>query len=114
MLKIRLQRVGRKNDPSFRIVVTERTTAAKKPGSFLEILGNYDPRKDAHTIDAARVKYWMERGAQSSGTVHNLLITAKIISGKKRNVLPKKTVPIKVEETPIATPVVPVEAEEAV
>ncbi len=98
MLKIRLQRVGRKNDPSFRVVVTEHSTAAKKPGSFLEILGNYDPRKDVHTIDADRVTYWMGRGAQTSGTVHNLLITAKIISDKKRNVLPKKTVPVKVEE----------------
>jgi len=123
MLKIRLQRVGRKNDPSFRVVVTERTTAAKKPGSFLEILGNYDPRKDVHSIDAARVKYWMERGAQASGTVHNLLITAGIISDKKRNVLPKKTVPTKVvEEAPapakVAEPSVeepaPVEAEETV
>ncbi|HBB65686.1 MAG TPA: 30S ribosomal protein S16 [Candidatus Vogelbacteria bacterium] len=98
MLKIRLQRVGRKNDPSFRIVVAEHTTAAKKPGSFLEVLGNYDPRRDTRTINAARVKHWMERGAQVSGTVHNLLITEKIISGEKRNVLPRKTVPTKQEE----------------
>ncbi len=112
MLKIRLQRVGRKNDPSFRVVVTEHSTAAKKPGSFLEILGNYDPRKDVHTINADRVKYWMERGAQASGTVHNLLITAGIISGKKINILPKKTVPVKVEEAaPAPAPVVEAEAE---
>lgn len=119
MLKIRLQRVGRKNDPSFRVVVTEHSTAAKKPGSFLEILGSYDPRKDVHTIHADRVKYWIERGAQLSGTVHNLLITAGIISGKKINILPKKTVLVKVEEAaPAVTPItgdsveVPAETEE--
>lgn len=95
MLKIRLQRVGRKNDPSFRVIVTEHTTAAKKPGSFQEVLGSYDPRKDKHELKVERVKYWMERGAQVSGTVHNLLITAGVTSGKKVNVLPKKTVPAK-------------------
>ena len=97
MLKIRLQRVGRKNDPSFRVIVTEHTTAAKKPGSFQEVLGSYDPRKDTHELKVERVKYWMERGAQTSGTVHNLLINAGVITGKKVNVLPKKTVPAKEE-----------------
>ena|SRR3989344_9180514 len=97
MLKIRLQRVGRKNDPSFRVIVTEHTTAAKKPGSFQEVLGSYDPRKNTHEIKADRVKYWIEHGAQVSGTVHNLLITTGIITGKKINVLPKKTVPAKEE-----------------
>ena len=97
MLKIRLQRVGRKNDPSFRVIVTEHTTAAKKPGSFQEVLGSYDPRKDKHELNIERVKYWMGCGAQVSSTVHNLLITAGVMSGKKINVLPKKTVPAKEE-----------------
>jgi len=97
MLKIRLQRVGRKNDPSFRVVVTEHTTAAKKPGSFQEVLGSYDPRKDTNELKVERIKFWMERGAQASGTVHNLLIKAGVITGKKINVLPKKTVPAKEE-----------------
>lgn len=97
MLKIRLQRVGRKNDPSFRVIVTEHSTAAKKPGSFQEVLGSYDPRKDTHELKVERVKYWMERGAQASGTVHNLLLNAGVITGKKINILPKKTVPAKEE-----------------
>lgn len=100
MLKIRLQRVGRKNDPSFRVVVTESTTAAKKPGTFQEVVGHYDPRKDTHTLNADRIKYWMGMGAQVSGTVHNLLITAGVLSGKKVNVLPKKTPIQKEESTP--------------
>jgi len=43
MLTIRLIRVGKKNAPSFRVVLTEKTAAAKS-GSFLEILGHYNPR----------------------------------------------------------------------
>ena len=95
MLKIRLQRVGRKNDASFRVVVTESQNAAKG-GNFLEILGSYDPKKNTRTIDGDRVKYWISVGAQPSNTVHNLLISEKIIEGKKVNVLSKKS-PIKKE-----------------
>lgn len=109
MLKIRLQRVGRKNDPSFRVIVTEHTTAAKKPGSFQEVLGNYDPRKDSVTLKAERISYWMSRGAQVSGTVHNLLINEKIIEGKKVNVLPKKTVAAKEPEKEPAAEEAPAE-----
>lgn len=96
MLKIRLQRVGRKNDPSFRIIVTDSHRAAKT-GSVLEVVGNYDARHGEPKVDAERVKHWLSVGAQVSGTVHNLLVDQKIISGKKVNVLPKKT-PIKKEE----------------
>lgn len=73
MLKIRLQRVGRKNDPSFRLVVTEGATAAKKIGKFLEVLGNYDARKDRCSVKDERVKYWIKIGAKVSKTAHNLL-----------------------------------------
>jgi small subunit ribosomal protein S16 len=90
MLKIRLQRVGRKNDASFRVVVTEHARAAAKTGNTVEILGSYDPRRDVSEIKADRVLYWMSVGAQASGTVHNLLVDKKIITGKKVNVLPKK------------------------
>ena len=73
MLKIRLQRVGRKNDPSFRLVVTEGATAAKKIGKFLEVLGNYDARKDRCSVKDERVKHWIKMGAQISKTASNLL-----------------------------------------
>ena len=95
MLKIRLQRGGRKNDASFRIVVTESQNAAKG-GNFLEILGSYDPKKNTKTIKGDRVKHWISVGAQPSNTVHNLLISEKILDGKKINVLSKKS-PIKKE-----------------
>jgi small subunit ribosomal protein S16 len=90
MLKIRLQRVGRKNDPAFRVVVTEHTNSTKS-GRYLEVLGSYDPRKSTEHFDAPRIKEWMSKGATLSDTLHNLFISKKIIDGKKINVLPKKS-----------------------
>lgn len=89
MLKIRLKRVGRKHDPSYRIVVTE-STRGPKSANYVEMLGSYDPRNDRPHIKSDRVKYWLGVGAQTSGTVHNLLVGQKIVVGKKVNVLPKK------------------------
>lgn len=95
MLKIRLQRVGRKHDPSFRVVVTDSRFAAQS-GKALEVLGSYNPRFDNPTLKEDRIKEWIAKGAQVSGTVHNILVGAGIIKGKKVNVLPKKA-PIKKE-----------------
>ncbi|MBU4223820.1 30S ribosomal protein S16 [Patescibacteria group bacterium] len=89
MLKIRLQRVGRKHDPSFRVVLVDSRRAAKS-GSFLEILGVYNARKGEPQFDSERIKEWISKGAQLSGTVHNLLVRKKIIKAKKINVLPPK------------------------
>ena len=95
MLMIRFQRIGRTNDPAFRIVLLEKTRAAKA-GSITEQLGTYNPRSKALTLDEARVKEWISKGAQPTGSIKNLLITKGIIKGEKVNVLPKKT-PIKKE-----------------
>jgi len=99
MLKIRLQRVGRKNDPSFRVVLTDSKNATRS-NKFKEILGSYDARHGEPVIKGDRVNYWISVGAQPSGTVHNLLVSAKVISGKKINVLSKKS-PIR-KEVPAA------------
>jgi len=96
MLKIRLQRVGRKNDPSFRVVLTDSKNASKS-GNTIETLGNYDPKKNVKVIEGEKIKYWISKGAQVSDTVHNILVSEKIIEGKKINVLPKKS-PIVNEE----------------
>jgi small subunit ribosomal protein S16 len=96
MLMIRLQRVGRKNQPSFRLVLTDSKNAAKS-GKFLEILGSHSFRKDGTILEADRIKHWMKMGAQVSDSAHNLLLAQKVITGKKINVLPKKTVPKKEE-----------------
>jgi small subunit ribosomal protein S16 len=95
MLKIRLQRVGRKNDPSFRVVLTDSKNATRS-NKFHEILGSFDARKGEPVLNAERVKYWISVGAKPSGTVHNLLVGGKIIEGKKVNVLSKKS-PIRPE-----------------
>ena len=116
MLKIRMQRTGRINIPSYRIVVIEHTSSPKA-GKFVERVGSYNPKSKQRILAEDRIKYWMSVGAQPSGTVHNMLISAGVITGKKVNVLPKKTV-AKVEEpaaeAPVAapapeTPEVPVE-----
>ena len=91
MLKIRLQRTGRKNVPTFRIVLTDSKNSTKS-GKFLEVLGNHDPRGDKGDVKADRVKYWMSKGAQLTATLHNQFIKKGIIKGEKINKLPKKTV----------------------
>lgn len=97
MLKIRLKRVGRKHDPSFRIVVTEKHLGPKS-GKYIENVGFYNVLKGDKTLNGERIKYWMSKGAQVSNTVHNLLISEGVIEGKKKNVLPNKT-PILKEKT---------------
>ncbi|HBB44465.1 MAG: hypothetical protein UW27_C0001G0033 [Parcubacteria group bacterium GW2011_GWA1_44_13] len=121
MLAIRLQRVGRKNDPSFRVIVAD-SKLKPKTGNVLEVLGSYNARMGKPVINLDRAKHWMSVGAKASGTVHNLLVDLKAVSGKKINVLGKKT-PI-VKEAPAeeakatvavaeAVAVAPVVAEEA-
>lgn len=93
MLKIRLQRIGRKNDPAFRAVLTDSKNSTKS-GRFLEILGTYNPTSKEGTKEKSfnndRIKYWVGKGAKLSDTMHNFLVHEKAITGKKVNVLPKK------------------------
>ncbi len=87
---IRFQRIGRTNDPAFRIVVLEKERAAKA-GNIVELLGTYNPRSKALTLNEEQVKHWIAQGAQPTDSIRNLLINKKVIEGKKVNVLPKKT-----------------------
>ena len=96
MLKIRLQRIGRRNNPSYRVVVVEAAAAAKK-GMPVELLGTHDTIRKTTTLKKERILYWMSKGAQVSNTMHNILVTNGIIQGVKKNVLPKKS-PVKAEE----------------
>ena len=102
MITIRLTRVGKKNDPSFRVIVVE-SKRKPQPGNYLEMVGSYDPRSNRIELKADRIKHWIDMGAQTSDTVHNLLVSQKIIDAKKINVLPKKTV-AKVEEPVVEAP----------
>ena len=101
MLKIRLQRIGRKNDPAFRVVLTDSKNSTKS-GRFLELLGTYNPKaldkKQRTNFINDRIKYWLSKGAKLSDTMYNFLVRDKVIEGKKVNVLPKKKPTVKRKE----------------
>lgn len=103
MLTIRLTRVGKKKDGSFRVVVVDSKRKVKA-GNYLEMVGSYDPRVDSVSLKVDRVKHWMSVGAKPSDTVHNLLVSQKIIDAKKINILPKFKAPEVPAEAPAAAP----------
>ncbi len=89
MLKIRLQRIGRKNEAAFRLVVTDSKNGPQS-GKFLEILGSYTLKNDAVVIKKERVSHWMTNGAQVSDTAYNMLVKQGVIEGRAKNVLSRK------------------------
>ncbi|MFA6601725.1 MAG: 30S ribosomal protein S16 [Candidatus Paceibacterota bacterium] len=104
MLMIRLQRTGRKHEPTFRVVLTDSKNGPKS-GKYLKNLGWYDTRLKndaAKQLDLEAIKHFMSKGAKLSLTLHNFLVGQKVIEGKKLNALPKKTVQKKAEEAKIA------------
>lgn len=90
MLMMRLQRVGRKNDPSYRIVVVDKRTGPKS-NKHVDYVGFYSPKVGEIKIDKDKAKHWLSKGVQPSDTIYNILISQKVIEGKKKNVLPKKS-----------------------
>lgn len=90
MLKIRLQRTGRKNNSAFRVVLTDSKNSAKS-GKFKEVLGSYNLKKGEVIFKNDRILYWLSKGAKASDTIHNFLVSQKIIEGKKVNALSKKS-----------------------
>lgn len=81
MLKIRLQKIGKRNAPSYRVVLTEHTSPPQ--GKFIEILGFYNPRLKKKKLKEERIKHWLSKGVQVSPTIHNLLVDENIIKKKK-------------------------------
>jgi len=98
MLMIRLQRTGRKHEPTFRVVLTDSKNGPKS-GKYLETLGWYDSRLEnkVDQLDTERIKHWLSKGAKTSVTLHNFLVSQKVITGKKINALSRKS-PIKKDE----------------
>lgn len=72
-VKIRLNRMGAKKNPYYRIVVAD--SRAPRDGRFIEVLGNYDPSQQPAlvNVDEEKVIDWMGKGAQPTDTVKNLL-----------------------------------------
>lgn len=87
---MRLQRVGRKNDPAYRIVVTDKRTGVGSD-KHVDRLGSYNPKLNHIQLDAEKAKEWLAKGVQPSGTMHNILVSQKVIDAKKINVLPRKS-----------------------
>jgi small subunit ribosomal protein S16 len=73
LLRIRLTRMGAKKKPFYRVVITERRTA--RDGSFVEIVGHYNPVSNPPVIDLKmdRVRHWIGCGAQPTETVRSLI-----------------------------------------
>jgi small subunit ribosomal protein S16 len=82
-VSIRLRREGAKNRPYYRVVVADKR--APRDGKFIEVIGNYDPRKtgENYQINLDRVEYWVKNGAQPSETVASIIKKAR-----KKNVVP--------------------------
>jgi small subunit ribosomal protein S16 len=81
MLAIKLQRIGKKHQPSYRLVVAEKRS--KLGGPPVEDLGAYDLRTKQLTAQKDRVAHWLTIGAQPTATVWNLLVSHNLASGKK-------------------------------
>ena len=81
--------MGKKHDPSFRVVLTDSARAARS-GSVNEVLGFYSAKREQTKLSGDKIKEWMAKGAQVSDTVHNILVKEKVIKGPKKNVLPPK------------------------
>ena len=100
MLVIRLARHGRKNWPTYRLVLQEKDWSPNS--TAIETLGHLDPHTSpaAVTLKKYRIQHWLSKGAQPSNTVHNLFIEQGILTGKKLRVVTGKK--DAVEATPVA------------
>ena len=76
-VRIRMKRIGAKNNPVFRIVVAD--SRSPRDGRFLEELGTYHPRQrgDNFKLDLERAQHWISKGAQPSETVASFLKKAR-------------------------------------
>jgi small subunit ribosomal protein S16 len=72
-VKLRLTRVGSKKNPIYRVVAAD--SRSPRDGKFIEIVGRYNPQTEPSTIEfnEEKVKEWLGKGAQPSGTVQRLL-----------------------------------------
>jgi small subunit ribosomal protein S16 len=89
MLVIRLLRIGKKNQPSFKMVVTEKKSSPTK-GTFIEDVGFWNPLTKERNVKKERIEYWMSVGAKPSDTVHNMLVEEGLITEDKKKKHNKK------------------------
>ena len=79
---IRLRREGTTKRPYYKVVVAD--SRSPRDGKFIEIIGNYDPKKETENanLDLSRAEYWITKGAQPSDTVRSIIRKARKQLGK--------------------------------
>ena len=114
-VKIRLMRVGKKKQPSYRVVVTD--SRSPRDGRFIEVIGQYAPRAEPSvvTIDSDRALHWLKVGAQPTEQAGKLLEIAGVWAAYKTEVgkdaVAKPKVKVKAKTVKPAPPAAePVEA----
>ncbi len=90
MLAIKLQRIGKKHQPSYRLVVAEKRSKLGAPP--VEDLGSYNPKTKTVNVKGERVTYWIENGAQPTVSAHNLLVNKSVLKLENLAVKMKKAV----------------------
>ena len=104
MVRIRLMRVGKKKQPSYRVVVAD--SRSPRDGRIIEAIGHYHPRQEPSlvSIDTDRAQYWIDRGAQPSDQVRKLLTIANSpAEGAEAPAAAPKAPAKKVKATPAAS-----------
>lgn len=82
MVRLKLQRIGKKKEPHFRLIVQEKS---KDPHDrSVEILGWLNPRTKEKELQKDRIKYWLSVGAQPTDSVHNLLVSEGLLQADKK------------------------------
>ena len=100
MITIRLFRIGKKKQPFYKIIVTDKRNSPSG-GRFIDEVGFYNPITKERSINGEKVKYWISKGASVSDTVHNLLVTEGVLKAKKR---PKHSLSENKEKEEIVVP----------
>lgn len=111
-VKIRLTRKGDKKSPFYRIVVADSRCA--RNGSFIEVLGTYNPMKNPAeiTLKNERIAYWLSVGAQLSDTTKELFEKEGIVEKKAYRAPKPKQMPPQKKEVPAEAPAEEAPAEE--
>lgn len=84
MLAIKLQRIGKKHQPSYRLVVAEKRSKLNAPP--VEDLGSWNPFTKKANFAGERVSHWLKSGAQPTPTVHNLLVKEGVLNAPKAKI----------------------------
>jgi small subunit ribosomal protein S16 len=113
MVKIRLMRVGKRKQPTFRVVVAD--SRSPRDGRIIESIGHYHPRNEPSlvNIDNERALYWLQKGAQPSDSVRHLLRISGAwteFTGEPQKVAPGETATTTAAATPAAKPATPKKA----